>query len=160
MGFLLACCVWRIPVNNPMKKRMNASVCVFTVVALTVTSSEGGDSFLINEHWEVQVICSVTSGNSEMFLFLWEKTKTKILKVDRYDLIRFGKRALTDTVSFPPSSSLKNNSCIDPHWENPFIYFLLCTHLYRTIYNIISLYLYFQQKFFPQKTTIKQMPEK
>lgn len=32
---------------------------------------------------------------------------TKISEADRYDLIRFGKRALTDTVSFPPSSSLK-----------------------------------------------------
>lgn len=43
---------------------------MFTVVALTVTSSEGDDLLLINERWEVQVICSVTLGISEMLLFL------------------------------------------------------------------------------------------
>lgn len=90
------------------------------------------------------------------FPFCEVKPATKIFRVDQYGLIRFGKRASTGTMSSPPPHPhpvvfFKNNSCIDPHWENPFIYFLLCTHLYITIYNIISLYLYFQQKFFPQK---------
>lgn len=50
---------------------------MFTVVALTVTSSEGDDLFLINENWEVQVICSVTSGLSEMLYFCERKQRPK-----------------------------------------------------------------------------------
>lgn len=66
-----------------------------------------------------------------------------------------------DPHPFPKSWSLKiiHNSCIDPPLRKKPIYILSALYTYRTIYNIISLYLdFFQQKKSFHKT-IKQALE-
>lgn len=57
----------------------------------------------------------VTSGVFHVPVIERKKQEEDTQSGDRYDLIRFGKRALTIQCPFPhPLIILKNNSCIDP----------------------------------------------